>query len=156
MKYTTRGHALGFASRTRKNLEYIEDAFKSGANVHVITQLANSLLGLIVFPWEKHFVDSISKVRLDDLAKRGWPIWTITKGSCETLGELIKYLRHSVAHGNILFSSDSRNIDEVNIDVENYPSGNKDKGPNWTAKISARDLRQFCILFIELIEDTIG
>jgi len=46
--FNPRGHALGFAERTRKNLAHIERGFDAGADVHVVTLLANSLLGLIV------------------------------------------------------------------------------------------------------------
>jgi hypothetical protein len=52
-----RSDALGLAERTRKNLLFIEGAFERGEDVHVITQVANSLLMLVVFPWERHFVD---------------------------------------------------------------------------------------------------
>ncbi len=155
MKYASRGHALGFANRTRKNLEHIETAFANGADVHVITQLVNSLLGLIVFPLEKNFVDSIRTNRLVDLQKHGWPEWTVTHGSSETLGELIKNLRHSVAHGNIRFSSESRNSDEVDIEVENYQPPQY-KQLKWSAKITAKHLREFCLRFINLIDETIG
>lgn len=47
-----RSDALGLAERTRKNLFFIEAAFERGEDVHVITQVANSLLMLVVFPWE--------------------------------------------------------------------------------------------------------
>jgi|SRR5271157_599471 len=151
---TTRCHALGFAKRTSKNLGYIEDAFKKDADVHVITQPANSLLGLIVFPWEKHFVDAIEENRLDDLTNKPWPKWTTTKGTSDTLGQLVENLRHFVAHGNMRFSSDSRQLDEVNIEVENYKP--RTTTLIWSASISAKDLRKFCVRFIKLIEETIG
>ncbi len=42
-----------FAGRVLKNLRYIMGQRKNGADVHEVTQLAVSLLGLVVFPWEK-------------------------------------------------------------------------------------------------------
>ena len=155
MKYATRGNALGFAHRTRKNLEHIETAFSAGSDVHVITQLVNSLLGLIVFPLEKHFVDSIKTKELVDLQAQGWPEWKIMYGKSNTLGDLITNLRHSVAHGNIQFSSDSRNIDEVYIEAETYKPKEYTE-LKWSARILAKDLHTFCIRFFNLIEETIG
>jgi hypothetical protein len=155
MLYTSRNNALGFARRTRTNLEYIERAFSTREDVHVITQLANSLLGLIVFPWEQKFADHIKAVPIDELVAKGWPQFEITKGECQTLGQLVRYLRHAVAHGRITFSSDSREINEVSISVENY-AHKQDPLPNWSARLEARDLREFCRRFIDLIEDTIG
>ena len=51
MRLSPRGTSEGFAQRTRKNLLYIEEASRSGADVHAVTQIVNSLLGLVVFPW---------------------------------------------------------------------------------------------------------
>lgn len=48
----TRQDALEFASRTLKNLQFLESAREAGADVHVVTQLVNSLLGFVVFPLE--------------------------------------------------------------------------------------------------------
>jgi hypothetical protein len=146
---------LEFAERTRRNLEYIERAFDDGADVHVVTQLATSLLGLIVFPWEKHFVKQVDALKLDDLVSEGWPRWKVSKGTCNTLGDLVRHLRNAVAHGNITFSSDSRYIEEVAIDVENYPP-RRTATPNWCARIDAKDLRAFCLRFVDLLENTIG
>jgi len=84
--YTSRNDALGFAERTRKNLEHIVSGFNAGEDVHVVTQLINSLLGLVVFLHERKFVESIARMRLDELGRRGWPRIVVTKGECLTLG----------------------------------------------------------------------
>lgn len=154
MLFASRNHALGFAERTRKNLQYIENASSAGADVHVVTQLANSLLGLIVFPWEKDFSKSVEALQLDDLVKEGWPKWEVTMGSCQTLGQLMRYLRNAVAHGNVRFSSESRSIDDVTIEVENFPA--RATAPNWSAHIEATRLREFCLRFIDLVEERLG
>jgi hypothetical protein len=49
----SRNEVLGFAARTRENLDCIERAFMDKGSGHVVTQLVSSLLGLIVFPHEK-------------------------------------------------------------------------------------------------------
>ncbi len=155
MALGSRSESLGFAERTRKNLEHIQHAYHSGADVHVVTQTINSLLGLIVFPWEQGFEADIKNKKLDQLEKEGWPRWRVTKGHYGTLGELIKNLRNAAAHRNLTFSSDSRDAKHVKIEIWNRKSKNS-KNKVWEAHISASDLRVFCLKFIELLEQTIG
>ena len=150
----SRNDALEFANRTLKNLRHVETASENGEDVHVVTQLANSLLGLVVFPWERNFVAHIESLKLIDLAARGWPKWKIAVGSCMTLGELTRHLRNAVAHGRITYSSDGRSDLTVILTVTDCRV--KNAAPYWKASIRASDLRQFCEKFIELIENTIG
>jgi hypothetical protein len=51
----TRNDTLEFCRRTRRNLEFIENAPQNDptAPVHAVTQLALSLLGIVVFPYER-------------------------------------------------------------------------------------------------------
>jgi hypothetical protein len=53
MIFDSRNAVSGFSERVRKNLLYLNLAKKSGADVHVVTQLITSLLGLIVYPYEE-------------------------------------------------------------------------------------------------------
>jgi hypothetical protein len=112
------------------------------------------LLGLIVFRHEKHFDGSLKELRLSLLAAQGWQRWDILKGECETLGGLVHRLRNAVAHGRLRFSSDSRHIEELTIEVEDWHP--RARGPHWRARIGAADLRAFCLRYIALIEDTVG
>lgn len=154
----TRNKAIEFAKRTKVNLEFIEKAKKRGEKVHEVTQLASSLLGLIVFPKEKLFLDHIDETLLEDLAKRGWPPWSITlddgKKSTETLGTLIWHLRNAISHGYLTFRSDDEHLENVAITVEDRP--NKETPVNWRAEISGTDLREFCMRFADLIDQTIN
>jgi hypothetical protein len=154
MKYVSRNYALGFAERTRKNLRAIENAYDRHEDVHVVTQLATSLLGLLVFPREKLFMDSVNHLKISTLLQSGWPRWEITVGSSVTLGDLVRHVRNAVTHGHMTFSSDSRNMDEVQIEFEDYKRG-EDK-PYWVARIGATDLRSFCLQFIDLLDQTVG
>jgi DNA-binding MarR family transcriptional regulator len=150
----SRTDVLGFAARTRENLECIERAFETKDSGHVITQLVSSLLGLIVFPHEQYLDASLKELRLSLLVVQGWPKWNILKGECETLGGLVRRLRNAVAHGRLRFSSDSRHIGEVTIEVEDWhPHA---RGPHWRARIGAADLRAFCLRYVALIKDTVG
>jgi HEPN family protein len=144
-----RGEANGFAQRTLKNLEFIESAFKNGEDVHVVTQLTLSLLGLIVYPWEKTFDDQIRTLQLDELEKTGWPRWQVLKGTCDTLGTLIGHLRNAAAHRRVTFSSDSRYLNEVAITFDDHKRGKPE--PYWSARIGAEQLYLFCRRFIDLV-----
>ena len=111
--FVTRGEAIGFAQRTRKNLEYVRHAFDREEDVHVVTHVVNSLLGIVVVPKERYFEESFWSINLEELTKRAWPKWDVTideptkKGSrTETLGDLIRHLRNAAAHGRFRFSGE--------------------------------------------------
>lgn len=54
---------IDFVRRTRKNLEFIEDRVEAdpGAELFEVTQLVNSLLGIIVLPRE-YYIKSIPEI----------------------------------------------------------------------------------------------
>jgi hypothetical protein len=131
-------------------MEFIDQAYDSGADVHRVTQLATSLLGLVVFPFERKSHETIKELRLKKLQRDGWPHWQITLGSSDTLGDIIYHLRNAVAHGHITFSSDDRDLDAVAIEVSDHKSA--DKPAYWRASIRAIDLKDFCYRFIDLLE----
>jgi hypothetical protein len=91
-----------------------------------VTQLVNSLLGLIVFPKEG-FEGHIEDVSLDALVQRGWPSLRIDYPTpqckqrphrqCTDLRELVRVLRNGVSHFNVEFRVDqeSREITEVRL-----------------------------------------
>jgi DNA-binding MarR family transcriptional regulator len=150
----SRDDVLRFAARTRENLQCIERAFQDKNGGHVAAQLVSSLLGLIVFPHEKHFDASLKELRLHRLAAEGWPRWKILRGTCETLGVLVDRLRNAAAHGRIRFSSESPQIEDVAIEVEDWhPHARR---PHWRARIAAADLRAFCLRYAALIEQTVA
>ena len=162
--HVTRSEAIGFALRTRKNLEYMRHAFDRAEDVHVVTHLVNSLLGIIVVPKERYCEETFWSINLEELARQGWPKWDITidrptKGGSrtETLGHLIRHLRNAAAHGRFRFGGkpDSRNLAEVRLIVEDAPSsgvGNAD----WRAEIGGDDLFLFCLMLTDYIDDSIG
>jgi hypothetical protein len=156
----TRNEAIEFARRTRRNLEAIEEAAESGAEVHVVTQLALSLLGLVVFPKEKLLLEGARRKTLPEMKEEGWPTWVITrdddkKRPTTTLFDIVAHVRNAASHGRLTFTSDSRLIEEVAIVVEDKKN-KKDPEPYWVAQIEAKDLRAFCFRFLEFIDDTIG
>lgn len=150
----TRNDALEFAARTLKNLEAVDRAYRQGGDVHLVTQIANSLLGLIVFTVERHFVRFLLKQALPELSRKAWPSWQFHLGKSETLGDLVYHLRNASAHGRVVFSSDSR--DPASVRVE-FADAKPRSGPiYWRASIGANDLRRFCVMYAALLENVIG
>lgn len=143
---------IDFARRTRTNLEFIESAQKDGNRVFEVTQLANSLLGLLVFPREQ-YMQSIPDTPLSELVNRGWPNIHTTHGRLpqETLRQLMRMLRNSIAHCNVEFLPD-QDMQIVGIRVWNGPRNNK----TWQAELSIADLRSIAVNFIELIQEKNG
>lgn len=152
MRLASRNECEGFAKRTRKNFEHIERVRKE-ADVHVITQLANSLFGLIVFPWEKEVKKRLEEMKLDAPGWPRWAEWEDLKGDCHTLDRLIKHLRNAIAHGRILFEFESPDLDRVVFNFE-------DRDPKtdqlvWRGRIKGTELRAFCLQFVTEVVNTV-
>ena len=141
-----------FAARTGKNLEYIEQQQKAGAEVFEVTQLVNSLLGLLVFPQQQYFT-SIPRIPLAELENFGWPSITITQGEseCQTFVDVVRFLRNGIAHSNISFLPDG------NGQIRSMRIWNQFRGQrNWEAEITVSQLRKITEVFLDIIEDTPG
>ena len=161
-KQNTRNEALEFARRATVNLGIIEDARRHDNQGHVITQLALSLLGIVVFPKEDGLPTSITSQRLADLAQKGWPTWNIpldepikpTHPKTETLDTLLVHVRNAVAHGRISFTSDAPNLEAVGLLIEDATT--RTASPHFKADISASDLKDFCLRFLKLLDERVG
>jgi hypothetical protein len=159
-----RNDASEFARRTRRNLEFIENAKQNNslAPVHVVTQLTLSLLGIVVFPYERLAALSSAIVgkTIGEMKAEGWLGWTITLdhpnkpgATTESLNDLLWHLRNSVAHGRLKFNSDSADLADVAITAEDAPKG----APiNWRAEINGDHLREFCFRFLDFIDGVVG
>ena len=154
--FVSRNDALGFAQRTRKNLVFIKLAFDGGDDVHVVTQLVNSLLGLVVFFRERNLLEFSATTLLADLESKGWPHVTVTMGvdQCLTLKDLVSHLRNAVAHGRIHFSSESRDLQQVRIMFEDWKM--KAKAPYVCFEMNAPELQELCLQLVKLVEEEIG
>ena len=151
----------GFAKRTRRNLELAKASFDSRKDFHVVTQLVNSLLGIVVLPWQRHTEEGEQDFESgvhQDFFKKGWPNWTFTGKEAgresENLKDLVGNLRIAAAHGHYSFSGDpdSRYLHEVTIKVGN---GAPDSSP-WSYEIRGDKLYDFCIKLSEYIENPSG
>ena len=142
---------LDFARRTKMNLEYIEEKVKSEPNNELfeVTQLVNSLLGLLVFPFEK-YRRKIPDKSLKQLEEMGWIAPRIIGSfpQVPNLHTLIRYLRNAVSHFNIKFVADKNNvIDGVHVWNE------YEKKTTWKAEMKIHELRNNVYKFIEIIEE---
>jgi len=141
---------VDFAKRTRANLEFIERA--AGSDVFEVTQLFNSMLGLLVFP-QQSYMDPIPQTPLQELVASGWPRIKILIGdpSYENLRQLIRMLRNGVSHCNVTFIADDQNR-LTGLRIWNHKNVRKKLLKNWEAELSIEDLRTIALKFIELME----
>ena len=146
-----------FARRVRKNLDFIVRKRIEGEDVHEVTQLVTSLLGIIVFPWEVGALNRLEKLSLSELEAKGWPHWEILldeKGDTKTLHRLVRHLRNAASHRHIRFLSDAAELDEVEIEFEDALHSNAPA--NWRTRVNAADLKIFCDLFTQQLEELVG
>lgn len=159
--------ALTIARRTRKNLDFIDRAKAQGEDVEEVTQLLNSMLGMLICLREEYFHGK--SVTWDDVRQHGLEPLNISaqernkeedawKHDQPSFSQLITHLRHSFAHNCFLLVGDKsqphgkREI--VGLVVWNTPSDKKFK--NWEANVTIDQLRKIAYLFIEYLEKTRG
>lgn len=145
---------VDFAKRTRANLEFIE--CNKSSDVFEVTQLFNSMLGLLVFP-QQSYMNRIPETPLQDLVNSGWPTINVIKGSAsfDNLRQLIRMLRNGVSHCNVEFIADNKN-QLIGLKVWNHEGGKKQNPKNWEAELSIHDLRTIAFKFIELMESEVN
>jgi hypothetical protein len=152
-----RNDPLGLAQRAWTNLSLIERAYDARNEGHVVTQLVQTLLALIVFPKAKEFFDHVSPKLLDDLEESGWPRPKQIIGTTDTLGCLLKHMRNAVCHGHLKFYGDdpkdganSRKLHEITIEF----SDRKNKSPfDWRVTIEGQDLKRFLWHIFDYLND---
>jgi hypothetical protein len=113
-----------FAKRTIKNLNFIQAQVSAGdPHLFDVTQLWNSLLGLIVLPQERNDhgggIQHIPPTPMTELWSQDppWPHITETEFAPdhESLRDLVRDLRNAVAHFNVDFKTgpDNNPDDEI-------------------------------------------
>lgn len=158
-----------FIDRTRANLRLIEEhAAKAPqsdgkgliegndreAKAFEVTQLVNSLLGLVVFP-QQHYREQIPKEPLSKLEAMGWPK-PLVKGEfpddLNNLADLMRYVRNSIAHFNIEFtSSNNQTIDGIRVWNNRKENGKNGKEvENWSVFLQIEELKILVNKFVDL------
>ena len=149
----SRNTTTGFARRSIRNLTLAEESFNSRGDFHVVTQLVNSLLGIVIVPRKRQANAAFLSVTMAELANRSWPEWSFTGTAgkqSETLGDFLRNLRNATAHGHFAFAGDpdSRHLPDVKILVSNGPIGTSP----WSYEIQGDKLYEFCTLLADYIE----
>ncbi len=154
----------GLAKRTLKNLEFIQQAFDRGEDVHVVTQSLNSLLGLLMLPAQKEtsLFETFSKVKFRDplnlsdicatLSSNNCPCPSLQVamfGRCEDLGKFFRRIRNAVSHKHLEWSGDpdSPILADVKVTLKDRPnSKGKHREPppdfDWKVTMTAEDLEK--------------
>jgi len=148
-----------FARRTLENLDFVQSA-KARPDVWEVTQLWNSLLGLVVLPSERD-AERLPTTSLAELYAQGWPELRASDGTLPAdLRGLVKGLRNAVAHWNIEFLAAAREIDEVRIWNCRYEHGRSLQAPpyKWEIRLRVQTLetlaRQLAATYIRELGET--
>ena len=147
-----------FAYRTRKNLDLLRilQAEDPEVEIYEVTQLVNSLLGLLIFP-QQSYIDEIPHIPLQELKEDGWPIPRIIGEypQVKNLNQLVRYLRNAIAHFNVHFLVDDHRqltgIQVWNEREQRIAGGKKEKHVVWKAEISLLELELITNKFIDLL-----
>lgn len=136
-----------FVERTRSNLEVVRSVAKTDGEAYEVTQLINSMLGLLVFP-EQEFYEKIPETKLADLKKEGWPIPRVRGNYMDVsnLKQLARYLRNGIAHFNLRFTETGGYID--GLIIWNVPPNGK---KNWEAELKIEELEGITDKFTKLL-----
>jgi HEPN pEK499 p136 len=154
MEYHDRNTVWGFSSRTIKNLEYLNKAWRAGGDVHVVTQLVTSLLALIVFPYQEiadRNIAELKAIQLAELETRGWPAWRIDIGTSINFQDHVRHLRNAISYRRVYFSSDDRDPAQVEIAFRDGVSNRGDW--KWGAVIGALALEEFVLRFAAFLQE---
>ena len=150
---------LDFARRTLKNLEFVEQyaaghSQEPDIQVYEVTQLINSMMGLLVFPQQRLY-ESIPETPLSVLLAEGFPEIHPKIGRLrqDTLRQLLRYLRNGISHFNVRFISDEHHH-LSGLEVWNIPTG--EKHPDWVVELTLEQLKAIVIHFVRFIEDFYG
>lgn len=149
-----RNTVSGFGKRVTKNLEFLMRSRAEGHDVHVVTALATSLLGLIVLPHEEYRRSGAVRFpteTLADLEQRGWPGWVFHIGGSTDFADHLYHLRNSISHRRFKFSSDDRALDGVMVTFSDRKP--KEMTDSWSASIEAPALHEFVRRIAALLDE---
>ena len=161
--YSEENLIIDFVRRTKCNLLFIEDSVKENPDkrIYEVTQLINSLIGLVVLPFEKlkyketpkgRYYLTLPNLTIEEMVADGWEAPKVTEGfpKVEDLHQLVNYLRNAVAHFNIEFLVNPRTKHISGVIVENYHQNTGEM--RWQAEMSIKALRDNVLRFIDLLE----
>ena len=155
MKYSN-PIVLDFAKRTRANLKTLRGLKKNNPEIQVyeVTQLINSMLGLLVF-LDEDYSRSIPRTPLSDLEAQGWRI-PKAKGDYQVrdLKEFIRYLRNAIAHAPTTLKFLNNEQEEIiGLYINPMVHHSKRDYPNqkWEVELSIEDIENITDKLFEII-----
>jgi hypothetical protein len=137
--------------RTMANLAFVENNARPVGPFEV-TQLINSFLGALAHPWEV-LQSELMALPLSEATERGWPAISkerATDRDPSSLGDLVRLMRNSFAHGNIAFLPGATGeIKALRVWNTRPSSGQR----TWGTIVTVDDARTFLVRFAELAEE---
>jgi hypothetical protein len=138
-----------FAQRTRENLKALRALQESQPDreVYDVTQLINSMLGLLVFP-QQRYMNGIPAIPLEELAREGWPIPKVVGDypQVQDLKQMIRYLRNAISHCNLEFVSDE---EHQICGLVVWNTDPRTESTTWKAELTVKDIEKITHRFIE-------
>ena len=142
-----------FIARTQKNLIAIECLKEKGVEVYEVTQLLNSMLGLLIFPKERRLYEKIQPKSWDTMVEEGWPLPSGDNAHVSDLEELIRHMRNAVAHCKFNLTTDHDEISS--IEFRNFRRGDNHKEqPRWKGVYDVASLRTFIYMLLDHIQSS--
>lgn len=135
--------------RTLLNLRFIEER-AAADGPYEVTQLVNSFLCALAHPWER-LQTELMAMPLSEAERRGWPKIEKERSTDQdpnSLGDLIRLVRNSFAHGNVEFQS-GQDGDVRGIRFWNLRQGRR----TWGASLGTTELRRFLECFVGLADE---
>lgn len=145
-----------FAERTLINLNFIEE-HKTRDGLFEVTQLINSLLGLLVFPVEAYIKREDPNARFSEISRIRRACRTLTPNADADSAEgFLTLMRNAVAHCGLKLKGEGRDFDQGEIQSVffwNYPDGDSTKGFNWKIEMPLDVLREFVSYLARVIAE---
>jgi hypothetical protein len=144
-----------FAARTLHNLRFIDEHYrlfregKHDTEVYEVTQLINSMLGLLVFPKET-FWNHLKPMKFEEI-----PNCPFKKHeNAPNLRELIRLMRNSFSHFNLEIKAQEDKPDEDYIYAIEMYNINKQEKETWRDRVTVFELQEFIEWFIAGVIDS--
>ena len=139
-----------FVLRTKQNIE-------RGCHPHEITQLINSLVGLLILPKERYY-DNIHNKMVDRwlLNKLRQCVEIPSKSYSTELKYIVRRMRNSLAHFHIdcMVDKNTRQVDHIVF--KDYDDGKEKDTPDFQIKIHHSILEQFVFQFSKAVSNSIS
>lgn len=156
---SSRNTVLDFARRTKSNLneiqrlQVIEQREGSKPKYFEVTQLINSCIGLVIFPYEKAF-DYLPDIGLEKIKiyQDVLTLHSVKENEPKTLKQLVKKIRNSFAHQNICFKNYNNQIVGVHLwGYAGMDTGEK-APPDWVIYLKIEVLERLVDEIVEYFE----